>query len=74
MMKNKIIYYIALVALFIVCMMSMVFLMTGIEMWLDIKLGRLLTNLGFLVGIGLFIAIKPFIKRCFEKKKGKLTP
>ena len=70
-MKNKIIYYIALVALFIVCMMSMVFLMTGIEMWLDIKLGRMLMNFGFLVGIGLFISIKPFIKRYFEKKNGQ---
>ena len=70
-MKNKIIYYIALVALFIVCMMSLVFLMTGIEMWLGIKLGRMLMNFGFLVGIGLFIAIKPFIKRYLEKKNGQ---
>ncbi len=70
-MKNKIIYYIALVALLIVCMMSMVFLMTGIEMWLGIKLGRMLKNFGFLVGISLFSAIKPFIKRYFEKKTGR---
>ena len=69
-MKSKIIYYIVLTALFIVCMMSMVFLMTGIEMWLGIKLGRMLMNFGFLLGIGLFIAIKPFIKRYFEKKNG----
>ena len=70
-MKNKIIYYIALVALFIVCMMSMVILMTGIEMWLDIKFGRMLMNFGFIVGISLFIAINPFIKRYFEKKNGQ---
>ena len=67
-MKNKIIYYIALVALFIVCMLGVTFIMTLIEEWFDVKLGQLLMNFGFLVGIGLFLSLKPLIQIWLKNK------
>lgn len=60
-MKN-IIYYTALVALFIVCMLGVSFIMTLIEVWFDVKLGQILMNFGFLVGIGLFFSLKSLIQ------------
>lgn len=60
---KSITYYIALVALFIVCMVGMAFLMAGVEQVFNLRLGGILMNFGFLVGIGAFFAIKPFVKK-----------
>lgn len=66
---KKIFYYIVLIALFVTCMVGMSFIMVGVEMVFNVKLGQTLKNFGFLVGISLFIAIKPFVKRYFTDKK-----
>lgn len=60
---KKIIYYGALVALLIVCMLGVSFLMAGIEEILKIRLGSILMYFGFIVGIGVFIALRPVIKK-----------
>lgn len=65
---RKVVYYIALVALFIVCMLGVTFIMTFIEEWFDVKLGQLLMNFGFLVGIGLFLSLKPLIQIWLKDK------
>lgn len=64
---KTIIYYSELIALFIVCMVGVSFLMAGIEQLFTIRLGRTLMNFGFLVGIGLFVFLKPFLKGVLNK-------
>lgn len=65
---KKVVYYTALVALFIVCMLGVTLVMTLIEEWFDVKLGQLLMNFGFLVGIGLFLSLKSLIQIWLKDK------
>ncbi|MDO4163986.1 MAG: hypothetical protein Q4D56_06325 [Bacteroides sp.] len=58
---KKIIYYGALVVLLIACMLGVSFLMGAIEDIFNIRLGDILMCFGFLVGIGIFSALKPLI-------------
>jgi hypothetical protein len=60
---KKTIYYIVLVASLIACMLGVSLVMALVEEWCNIKLGQMLMNFGFLVGIGLFFSIKPLIKK-----------
>lgn len=64
---KTIIYYGALIAFFIACMVGVSFLMAGIEQLFAIRLGRMLMNFGFLVGIGLFALLKPILKKVLNK-------
>lgn len=64
---RRIIYYIALIVLFIVCMLGVSFVMTLIEEWFDVKIGQLLMNFGFLIGVGLFFSLKPLIQMWLKK-------
>lgn len=68
---KKVVYYTALVALFIVCMLGVTLVMTLIEEWFDVKLGQLLMNFGFLVGVGLFFSLKPLIQMWLKDKPEK---
>lgn len=70
---KKLLYYISLAALFIAFMLVMLFLMTGIEIIFNMKLGRVLMYGGFLMAIGLFSWIKPVVKRLFQKYIEKQT-
>lgn len=69
-MKN-LLYYLVLVILLILCMLGVSFIMMLIEEWFDLKLGQILLNFGFLVGIGIFFSLKPLIQMWLKDNRKK---
>lgn len=61
--SRKFLYYLATIVLFLVCMFIVIFIMSGVEYFLKIHLGSVVQTVGFLVGLGLFTALKPIVKK-----------
>ncbi len=59
-------YYFALFILFIVCMMGVILIMASFE-----NLGAIWVNFGYIIGITIFLSIKPFVKKSLIKDDDK---
>lgn len=67
-MKNKVIYYLIITALFIVCWMSMAFLLVWIEILFDINIPRIYIYAGFGLTFFVFDYLKSIVKRYLKKR------
>lgn len=66
---KKVIYYIVLIILLFICMFGVSYLMVSIEDIFHIQLGTWLMYLGFLVGMGVFFALKSIIDKQLKKRQ-----
>ena len=64
--SKRFLYYLATLVLFLVCMFVVIFIMSGVEYFLKIRLGSIVQTGGFLVGLGLFTVLKPIIKKIIK--------
>lgn len=65
---KKVIYYIVLIILLFICMFGVSYLMVSIEDIFHIQLGTWPMYFGFLVGMGVFFALKSIIDKQLNKR------
>ena len=65
---KKVIYYIVLIILLFICMFGVSYLMVSIEDIFLIQLGTWPMYFGFLVGMGVFFALKSIIDKLLKKR------